>query len=178
MDMASKAAMAAYCAGKDFLFMTKELSAALQPFAFGGCKCHRNKTCLHSHLGKGFSGNLAINKNRHMLFGTQFVWVMDCYAIRFILLYNGANPAILHHQMRLMCWDMDIVHRNDIHLTNTDYWSRLGMDICFDPHFKEYLDFSRSLQSWYPAPVALPMCPKIHAILPRAATHFPSNGHV
>ncbi len=40
---------------------------------------------------------------------------------------------------------MDIVHRNDIHLTNTDYWSPLGVDICFNPHFKAYLDFSRSL---------------------------------
>jgi hypothetical protein len=27
---------------------------------------------------------MAINKNRHMLFGTRFIWVMDCYAIRFI----------------------------------------------------------------------------------------------
>ncbi len=59
--------------------------------------------------------------------------------------------------MRHMCWDMDIVHRHDIHLTNADYWSRLGADICFDPHFKEYLDFSQSLRSWYPAPVNLPM---------------------
>jgi hypothetical protein len=62
--------MVAYRAGKDFLFTTKELSAALQPVTFGGRKGRGNKTCLHLHLGKGFSGNWAINKNRHMLFGT------------------------------------------------------------------------------------------------------------
>jgi hypothetical protein len=62
--------------------------------------------------------------------------------------------------MRLMCWDMDIVHRYDIHLTDADYWSRLGADICFNPHFKEYLDFSRSLWSQCPAPVDLPMRPE------------------
>jgi hypothetical protein len=69
-DAASRAAMAAYRTGKDFLFMTKESSAALRPVAFGGRKGRGNKTRLHSHLGKGFSGNWAINKNRHMLFGT------------------------------------------------------------------------------------------------------------
>ncbi len=157
-DAASKVVMAAYCAGKDFLFMTKELSVALQPVAFGGCKCRGNKTRLHSHLGEGFSGNWAINKNRHMLLGTQFIWVTDCYAIRFILLYEGANPAILRLPMRLMCWDMDIVHQNDINFTNADYLSHLGKDICFNLHFKEYLDFSKSLQSWYSALVNLPMC--------------------
>jgi hypothetical protein len=159
MDLASKAVMAAYHAGKDFSFMMKESSAALQPVAFGGRKCCRNKTSLHSHLGEGFSGDWAINKNRHMLFGTRFVWVTDCYVIRFILSYKGANPAVLRLQMRLMCWDMDIVHWNDIHLTDAAYWSCLGADICFDPHFKEYLDFCRNLWSWYPALVDLPMRP-------------------
>jgi hypothetical protein len=52
------------------------------------------------------------------------------------------------------------VHWNDIHLTNADYLSRLGTDICFNLHFKEYLDFSRSLRSQYPAPVNLPMRPE------------------
>ena len=70
-----------------------------------------------------------------MLFGTRFVWVADCYAIRFILSYDGNNPAVLRLQMRLMCWDMDIVHRNDIYLAGADYWSRLGEDICYDPLF-------------------------------------------
>jgi hypothetical protein len=43
--------------------------------------------------------------------------------------------------MHLMFWDVDIVHRHDIHLTDADYWSQLGADICFDPLFKSYLDF-------------------------------------
>jgi hypothetical protein len=61
-DVASKQAMAAYRAGKDFAFMTKESSAVLRPVAFGGQRCCGNKICLHSHLNEGFAGNWAINK--------------------------------------------------------------------------------------------------------------------
>jgi hypothetical protein len=75
-----------------------------------------------------------------MLFGQCFVWVTDCYAIKFILLYDGANPAILRLQMRLMGWDVDIVHQNNNYITDANYWSRLGADLCFDPLFKTYLD--------------------------------------
>jgi hypothetical protein len=81
-------------------------------------------------LGEDFAGDWAINKNQHMLFGIRFVWVTDCYAIKFILSYDGNIPAILRLQMKLMCWDVDIVHCNDVHLTNTSYWSRLGLDQC------------------------------------------------
>ena len=59
-----------------------------------------------------------------------------------------------------MCWDMDIVHRNDIYLADTDYWSRLGEDICYDPLFKAYLDFDRGLCERFPAPTHLPMLPE------------------
>jgi hypothetical protein len=59
-----------------------------------------------------------------------------------------------------MCWDVDIVHQNDTHLTNADYWLRLGEDICFNPHFREYLQFDRSLCAEFPAPTALPMLPQ------------------
>ena len=159
-DETSEAAMLAYRAGQDFSFMTKNSAATLRPVAFCGRRCRGNETRLHSHLGEGFAGDWGINKNRHMLFGTRFVWVTDCYAIRFILSYDGNNPAILRLQMRLMCWDVDIVHRNDIHLTDADYWSRLGADICFDPQFKGYLDFNRSLRAEFPAPTDLPMRPE------------------
>jgi hypothetical protein len=50
-----------------------------------------------------FVGNFAMNKCRHMLFGQQFIWVTDCYVAKFVLSYDGANPAILRLQMRLMC---------------------------------------------------------------------------
>ncbi len=54
-----------------------------------------------------------MNKFRHMCWGHRFVWVTDCYAVKFILLYDGANQAILRLQMRLMGWDVDIVHRRN-----------------------------------------------------------------
>ena len=59
-----------------------------------------------------------------------------------------------------MCWDMDIVHRNDIYLSNADYWSRLGEDICYDRLFKSYLDFDHGLHKKYPAPIGLPVIPE------------------
>ena len=62
--------------------------------------------------------------------------------------------------MRLMCWDMDIVHRNDIYLTNADYWSHLGENICYDNLFKSYLDFDHGLHKTYPTPIGLPVLPE------------------
>ena len=132
----------------------------VRPVAFGGRRCRGNEVRLHSHLGECFAGNWAINKNRHLLFGQRFAWVTDCYAACFILSYDGNNPAVLRLQMRLMCWDIDIVHRNDTHLTDADYWSRLGADICFDPLFKSYLDFDRGLCERCPVPTSLPMKPE------------------
>jgi hypothetical protein len=40
-----------------------------------------------------------MNKCRHYFFDEQFVWVPNCYAIKFILSYDGANHAILRLQM-------------------------------------------------------------------------------
>ena len=122
-DEASVKASQDYRAGKGFSFMTKGSRATLQPICFGARRSHGNEVRLHSHLGKGFSGDYAINKCRQYVFKQRFVWVTDCYAIKFILSYEGGNPAILRLQMRLMCWDVDIVHRPDVELIDTDYWS-------------------------------------------------------
>ena len=62
-DTASKQAMAAFQAGHDFTFMTKDSYAVLHPVTFGGRHCWGNEICLHSHLGEGFAGDWAINKN-------------------------------------------------------------------------------------------------------------------
>jgi hypothetical protein len=75
----------------------------------------------------------------HYVFGQRFVWVTDCYAVKFLLSYKGSNPVILCLQMRLMCWDADIVHRPDSELVDVDYWSRLGADIDFNPLFCDTL---------------------------------------
>ena len=144
-DEASVKAAQDYLDGKGFNFMTKDSKAILHPVCFGARCTRGNEIRLHSHLGEGFSGDYAINKCRSYVFGQCFVWVTDCYAIKFILSYEGGNPAILRLQMRLMCWDVDIVHCPDSELVNANYWSRLGMDIEFDPLFWEYLEFIRQL---------------------------------
>ena len=79
--------------------MTKESLVTLQPVCFGGRKTKGNEVRLHSHLGEIFAGDYRMNKCRHMLFGQRFVWVTDCYAAKFVLTYEGPNPAILRLQM-------------------------------------------------------------------------------
>jgi hypothetical protein len=152
--------MDAYQLGSAFNFMASSSAAVLHPVAFSARRSRGNAVRLHSHLGKGFAGDWAINKCRHMLFGQQFVWATDCYAIKFILFYDGTNPAILRLQMRLMCWDVDIVHQNDNYLVDADYWSRLGANLCFDPLLKKYLELNKSLHSTNSAPSNLPMLPE------------------
>jgi hypothetical protein len=141
-DEASNKAVQEYRSGKGFNFMTKDSSAILCPVCLGGRKSRGNEVRLHSHLGEIFAGNYGMNKCRHMLFGQRFVWVMDCYAAKFALSYDGANPAILRLQMHLMCWDVDIVHRPDVELVDANYWSCLGMDIVYDPLLHDYMAYT------------------------------------
>jgi hypothetical protein len=140
--------------------MTKGSEAILRLVCFGARQTHGNEVRLHSHLGEGFFGDYGINKCCQHIFGQCFVWVTNCYTIKFILSYEGGNPAILHLQMRLMCWDIDIVHQPDSELINADYWSRLGADINFDPLFRKYLQLTDQLHKSKPAPTDLPMHPE------------------
>jgi hypothetical protein len=149
-----------YQDGKGFTFMTKSSSAVLHPICFGARQSCGNKVRLHSHLGKEFAGDYPINKCRHMVFGQRFVWVTNCYAIKFILSYKGSNFAIFCLQMRLMCWDVDIVHRPDTKLVDANYWSRLGMDLKFDPLLRSYLAYALQCCNSNPPPTNLPMCPE------------------
>ena len=121
-DEASLSAMHKCLQGGTFDFMTKDSTAQLHPVAFGCRRTRGNEKRLHSHLGEAFAGNVAINKCRHMCFGQRFVLLTDCYALKFILSYDDKNAAILRLQMRFMCWDMIIEHRNDVCLTDADYF--------------------------------------------------------
>ncbi len=140
--------------------MIKGSLAILRLVCFGARRTHGNEVRLHFHLGEGFSRDYAINKCRQHIFGQRFVWVMDCYAIKFILLYEGGNPAILRLQMGLMCWDVDIVHRPNSELIDANYWSRLRADLNFDPLFRWYLELTHHLRWSLPAPTDLPMHPE------------------
>jgi hypothetical protein len=62
--------------------------------------------------------------------------------------------------MRLMCWDVNIVHRPDSELVDADYWSRLGANLNFDPLFCRYLELTHHLRWSLPAPTDLPMHPE------------------
>jgi hypothetical protein len=62
--------------------------------------------------------------------------------------------------MRLMGWDVNIVHRNDHYITIADYWSRIGAYLCFDPLFKSFLNLTRTLCIENPPPTLFPMKPE------------------
>ncbi len=149
-----------YMSGNGFGFMTKDGSGILHPVTFGSRRTRGNEKQLHSYLGEGFAGDWAINKIRHMCFGRCFMWVTDCYAVKFILSYDGLNPAILRLQMRLLCWYVDIVHRTNNILVDADYWSQLNANLCYDPTFCKYLQFVLSFRMTHPPPTALPMKPE------------------
>ncbi len=160
LDESSLKAVQEYQEGQGFTFMTKSSSAVLHPVCFGMRQSCGNEVRLHSHLGEGFASDYTINKCSHMLFGQRFVWVTDCYAIKFILSYEGGNSALLRLQMRLMCWDGDIVHCLDTELVDADYWSRLGIDLDFDPLLCGYLAYALARCQSNPPPTDLPMRPE------------------
>ena len=159
-DDHSQAAMKRCMDGGDFDFLTKDSKATLHAVALGSRRCRGNEKRLHSFLGEGFAGDWAMNKCRHMCFGQQFIWVTDSYAIRFIMTYDGPNPAVLRLQMRFMCWNVRIVHRNDIWLVAPDYLSRLDADLCYDPLLREYVQRTAALRTANPVPSDLPMKPE------------------
>ncbi len=84
-----------FMSGNGFHFLTKTNGGVLYPVAFGSRRTQGNEKHLHSYLGEGFCGDWVINKVRHMCYGCRFVWVTDCYAVKFILSYDGAKQAVL-----------------------------------------------------------------------------------
>jgi hypothetical protein len=92
-------------------------------------------------------------------FGRHFIWVTDCHAAKFVPSNDGANPAILWLQMRLMCWDVDIINRPEAQLADADYWSRLGVNIEYNPLLCNYLEFTMKTNAANLPPTELPMRP-------------------
>ena len=91
---------------------------------------------------------------------SAFVWVTDCYAAKFVLSYDGMNPTILRLQMRLKCWDVDIVHQTDVKLVDANYWSCLGVDIVYNPLLHDYMAYTMKTRVAHPPPTKLPMHPE------------------
>jgi hypothetical protein len=92
-----------------------------------------------------------------MCWGPRFVWVTDCYAVKFILSYDGINQAILQLQMLLMGWDVDIVHQCNEHLIDANYWYQLDAKLCYDPLFHTYLSLVEVFKWNHPTPTKIPM---------------------
>ena len=156
-------------------FMTKDSTATLHPVAFGCRRTVGNEKRLHSHLGEAFALDYAINKCQHMTFCQRFVCVTDCYALKFILSYDGKNPALLRLQMRFMCWDMVIEHRNDHCLVDADYFSRVGADLCYDPLLRDYIQQVAALRRRSPAPTEMPIADEHQPYFRRPRVNLPKR---
>ena len=102
-DKDSLAAMRREIRGGPCELMTSGSTLYLRPVAFGSRKTRGNEKRLHLHLGEGYSGDWGINTCRHLCWGMRFTWATDCYGLKFILTYDGTNPALLRLQMRFMC---------------------------------------------------------------------------
>ena len=109
-NMVLLGAMNREIAGGIYDIMDHMSKAKLPPVVFNSRRARGWESKLHSHLGEGFCGDWAINKNRSRLWARRFTWITDCYALWFILSCDGTNPVLLHLQMRLMLWYVDIVH--------------------------------------------------------------------
>jgi hypothetical protein len=161
-----------FTSGNGFHFLTKRDGGALDPVMFGSRRTYGNEKILHFYLREEFCGNWTMNKVRHMCYGRQFVWVANCYEVKFILSYNGTNQAILCLQMHLMGWDVDIVHHTNDYLVDANYWSCLDADLCYNPSFQSFLHLVAELCNKLPPPTKLPMravnmpyyqCPRIRS---------------
>ncbi len=106
-DAATNQTMHNYQAGKSFSVMTKDSAAVLHLVCFCSRWSHGNEVWLLLHRGEMIAGDYGINKCGHMHFSQRFVWVIDCYAAKFVLSYDGTNPAFIWLQMHLMCWDVN-----------------------------------------------------------------------
>ena len=67
--------------------------------------------------------------------------------------------SVFRLQMRLMCWDVDVVHHPDTKLVDSDYWSRLGVNLQYDHLYVQYLTQTRQLRHANPPTMDLPMLP-------------------
>ena len=51
-----------------------------------------------------------IQKNRTKVRGIRFIAFTDCFALQFILSYDGPNPVFLRLQMQFQLWAIDLYH--------------------------------------------------------------------
>jgi hypothetical protein len=156
-DNVSLELVSQFMSGNGFHFLTTTDGRVLHPVAFGGRRACGNENNLHSYLGKPFCRDCAMNKFCHMCWGHCVMWVIDCYAVKFILSYDGTNQTILRLQMQLMGWDVDIVHQRNEHLVDANYWSRLDANLFYDQLFRTYLHLVEDLKRNHPAPTKILM---------------------
>jgi hypothetical protein len=158
-DNASLQLVVQYMSGYGFGFMTSTSKGTLHLIAFGSWQTRGNESHLHLYPGE-FARDWAMGKCHHMLFRHCFIWITDCYAAQFLLLYNGGNQEVQHLQMCIMGWFVDIAHQANDYLANANYWSRLHSDLCYDPTFKDYIQLVSTLQSQSTSPYDLPILPR------------------
>ena len=175
---ASMEAMRREMEGGDCEFLLPNTTLRLRSTGFGSRRTRGREDSLHSHLGEAFALDWAIHKCRAKIWGTRFTALTDCFALRFILSYDGPNPVLLRLQMRFQLWAMDLYHRSGFLMVSPDYMSRVGADLCFDELSRNYLNRTVNLRKNYPAasgtmlPENMPgyRAPRVRSVLPPDTT--------
>eukprot|EP00984_Skeletonema_dohrnii_P006306 scaffold2258_cov84-Skeletonema_dohrnii-CCMP3373.AAC.7 len=146
-------------AGGPCEFLNDEFKLRLRPTSFGSRITRGMEPNLHSYIGEIIAGLWAIKHNAIRCFGQRFTWITDCYAVKFILTYEGSNPVVNRLKMQLLLWNMDIVHRNNKWLVDADFFSRCGEALCYDPLWRDYVGRTGDLLRRH-TPATGPMLPE------------------
>ena len=94
-DPASMAEMHREMEGGDCEFLLPKSTLCLRSTGFGSRTTRGRKSSLHSHLEEAFALDWAIHRHRAKLWGVRYTALTDCFALRFILTYDGSNPVLL-----------------------------------------------------------------------------------
>ncbi len=135
--------------------MKEHPELTLWPISIRSCRSHGCKVHLYPHLSEGFKGDWLINKSCHYFWGMQFTWATNCYAIQFILSYDGNSPVIQCLQMWLMLLNMVVIHCNNSWLIDSDKWLCLGEAFCFNPLLHQYNKILLDLHKSNPPPTGV-----------------------
>ena len=132
-DAASLEAMQREIDGGECKFDVKKKGPKLLPCSFGAKKISGYQKHVHGSYGEGLAVKYGINKNVHIFWGTEFTVITDCFAIKWLMFYQGQNPAILRLRMELMMWAFKITHRNSKWVQNADWSSKTNQTFHIDP---------------------------------------------
>ena len=85
--------------GNECEFLPPKSTLCFRSTGFGSRTTQGRESSLHFPLGEAFVLDWVIHKNHAKLWRIRFTVFTDCFALQFILSYDGPNPILLRLQM-------------------------------------------------------------------------------